>query len=89
MTQDAALIIRVNLKNEASMFYADSPDLLGLHICGPTAEQTCETVIKAVKALFKHNRGLNVNVIPVTTDTASFPKLAGPCGQFVVQRMAA
>ena len=89
MTQDAALILRVNLRRESGMFYADSPDLLGLHICGPTAEQTCQTVIKAVKALFKHNRKMDVEVVPATTDKESFPRITGLCEQFIVQRLYA
>lgn len=89
MTQDAALIVRVNLRREAGMFYADSPDLLGLHICGQTAEQTCLTVMKAVKALFKHNRGMDVEVIPATTNNEDFPRLTGLCNQFVVHRLSA
>jgi hypothetical protein len=84
MTQDAALIIRVNLRKDAGYFYADSPDLLGLHICGKTAEQTCETVMKAVKALFKHNRGMDVEVLPATTSDQNFPRISGPCEQFAV-----
>jgi len=84
MTHDAAWIIRVNLRREADMFYADSPDLMGLHICGKTAEQTCETVMKAVKALFKHNRNMDVEVLPATTSGENFPRISGPCEQFAV-----
>ena len=71
MTQDSALIIRVNLRKESGMFYADSSDLLGLHVCGTTPEKTCQTVIKAVKALFKHNRNMDVDVVPATSDQDS------------------
>lgn len=84
MTQDAALIIRVSLRREGDLFYAHSTDVPGLHICGPTAEQTCSTVIKAVKALFKHNRNMDVEVLPTTTDTEQFPRVTGPCEQFAV-----
>lgn len=86
MTQDAVTIIQVNVREEMGMCYADSPDLLGLHICGKTREQTLETVMKAVKALFKHNRKVDVTVKPVT-DAASFPKIGGPVRQFAVQAM--
>lgn len=84
MTQDSAFIIRVNLRRESDMFYADSPDLLGLHICGPTAEQTCQSVMKAVKALFKHNRGMDVEVLVATNSEQNFPRHTGPCEQFAV-----
>jgi hypothetical protein len=90
MTQDAAWIIRVNLRRESGMFYAESPDLIGLHICGKTQEQTCDTVIKAVKALIKHNRNLDVEVLPATHSEDNFPRISGPCEQFaVVPRMHA
>lgn len=89
MTHDAALIIRVNLREDSGYYYADSPDLLGLHICGKTPEQTCETMMKAVKALFKYNRKMDVEVVPATTNEESFPRLTGVCDQFVVQRLAA
>ena len=89
MTRDSALIIRVSIQEEPGFFYADSPDLPGLHVCGKTQEQTCTTVIKAIKALFKHNRNMNVIVIPATQDEDNFPQLSGLCEQFVVQRLAA
>ena len=85
----SALIIRVNVKEEPGFFYADSPDLPGLHVCGKTEEQTCTTVIKAIKALFKHNRKMDVEVVPATKNEESFPNLTWPCEQFVVQRLAA
>ena len=89
MTLDSALIIRVNIKEEPGFFYADSQDLPGLHVCGKSPEQICATVIKAVKALFKHNRNMDVEVIPATVDKDNFPRMTGPCEQFVVQRLAA
>ena len=89
MTHDSALIIRIDFRQEAEYFYAESPDLLGLHICGISAEQTCLTMIKAVKALFKHNRNMDVEVLPATTDGERFPELTGPCEQFVVHRLTA
>lgn len=84
-----ALIIRVNVKEEAGYWYANSPDLLGLHICGRSAEQACSSALKAVKALFKHNRGLDVDVMPATEEQDSFPRLKGPVDRFVVQPMHA
>jgi hypothetical protein len=86
MTHDSALIIRVKVTEDSGIYYADSPDLLGLHICGHSYEQTCKTVIKAVKALFKHNRKMDVEVIPATNDVKNFPRITGECEQYVVQR---
>ena len=88
MKQNAALIIRVKVTNDSGVFYAESPDLLGLHICGRSYEQTCQTVIKAVKALFRHNRNMDVEVVPATNNVESFPMFTGECEQYVVQRAA-
>ena len=89
MNHDAALIINVDIREESGVYFADSRDLPGLHICGRTAQQTCATVIKAVKALFKHNRNMDVEVVPATDDSESFPEIQGLCERFVVQRARA
>lgn len=88
MTQDAALIIKVNVTHEHGLFYAESPDLLGLHICGETPEQLCATVVKAVKALFKYNRQMDVDVIPATSKGSDFPGALLDCDHLVVQLAA-
>jgi hypothetical protein len=89
MTQDSALIIRIKVEQEGNMIYVSSQDLHGLHICGPTVEQTYQSLVKAVIALFKYNRKMDVEVIPATTDGKSFPQIIGLCEQLVVQRLAA
>lgn len=91
MTQDAALLIRVHVREDAEHFYAASTDLPGLHICAETREALCASTMKAVKALFKHNRGLDVDVLPVANSPESFPEMPMACvgDQFVIQRMAA
>lgn len=90
MTQDAALLIRVHVREDAEHFYAASADLPGLHICGASREDLCASTIKAVKALFKYNRGMDVEVTPVAVDADSFPRMPMACvgDQFVIQRMA-
>jgi hypothetical protein len=42
-----------------------------------------------VKALFKHNRNMDVEVVPATDDSESFPEIRGLCERFVVQRARA
>jgi predicted RNase H-like HicB family nuclease len=83
MTANTALVIKVELKKEGGIFYASSVDLPGLHVCGYTEDETCESVIPAVVALLKHNRGMDVRVIPATNDLESFPRLGHHCNQFV------
>lgn len=91
MTQDAAVLIRVNVREEPDYFYAASPDLPGLHVCGGTREQLCDSLIRALKALFKHNRNLDVQVLPVVPpESDDFPLMPAACfgDQFVVHRLA-
>ena len=85
MTQDAALVIKVAIREDSGVYYANSIDLIGLHVCGTNLEQTCVRVIKAIKALFKHSRGMDVEVMPVT-DTEAFPQTKLPVDTFVVHR---
>ncbi len=89
MTHDSVLLVRVNLSEQSGLFFASSPDVAGLNICGKTMEQTCASAVKAIKMLFKHNRGLDVQVMPATEDDDNFPVITGKCEQFAVQRLAA
>jgi predicted RNase H-like HicB family nuclease len=83
MTANAALVIKVELKKEDGIYYASSADLPGLHVCGYTADQTCDSVIEAVAVLLKHNRGMDVRVVPATNNLNEFPNLENHCNQFV------
>jgi predicted RNase H-like HicB family nuclease len=83
MTANSALLIKVEVRNEDGLFYASSVDLPGLHVCGETEDQTCESVIEAAQALLKFNRGMDVRVIPATTDLNEFPTTSHHCSQFV------
>ena len=91
MTQDAALLVRVNVREDADCFYASSADLPGLHICATSTEDLCASTIKAVKALFKHNHNMAVEVLPVAATPDEFPVMPMACAgdQFVIQRLAA
>ena len=88
MTNDAATVIRVKLSDEAGVWHASSNDLAGLHVCGLTVEVTCQRVLKAIKAIYKHGRGMDVEVIPATTPD-EFPILTKPCDHVVVRRIHA
>jgi hypothetical protein len=89
MTQEAAMLVRITVRNEGGYFYAASPDLPGLHVCGETEEQVCESALTSVKVLFKRNRRLDVHVAPLTDDLeVDGCDLAAMRG-VVVQRVAA
>jgi len=89
MTHEGALVLKVSVRQEGPVFYANSADLIGLHVCGDTLDIVCERVVKSVKAIFKHARGVDVEVLPTAQDFASFPSAKPTCEQFVVHRAAA
>ena len=88
MTTIGALLIKLNIREDGDFFYASSPDLLGLHVCGSSVQKTCDLVEKAIKAIFKHSRGIDVSVLPVTTDK-EFPSMKMNCEQLVIQQQLA
>lgn len=88
MTQDTALIISLQVRQEGEFFYVTSHDLSGLNVCGVDVEKTYQAVVKATKALYRHNWGYEVEVIPGTTDGKSFPKTMGLCDMLVIRKAA-
>jgi predicted RNase H-like HicB family nuclease len=88
MTKGAAYLLRVNMRTESGIWHASSNDLPGLHVCGDSIEKTCERVIKAIKAIFKHSKKLDVEVVPAS-DMNAFPEVKMPCEQFVIQQRLA
>ena len=88
MNQNATLVIKVDIREEADGFYASSPDLMGLHLRGPSKEKICESIVKTVKALFKHNRQIDVDVTLASADIDSFPSMDGICDMLVVRPSA-
>ena len=85
MTQSATLVIKVDIREDAGIYYASSPDLMGLHLRGPSKEKICESVVKTVKALFKHNRQMDVDVTLASADIENFPSNNGACDMLVVR----
>jgi len=89
MTQNSAMIVSLTVRQQSGMYYVTSSNLPGLNVCGDDVERTYQSVVKVVKALFKHNWGFEVEVWPATTDGKEFPKMMHLCDQIVVQRKAA
>ena len=86
MGDESALIVAIRVQELEGFFYAASPDVPGLHVCGETAEQTLASARLAVQKLFKQNRDLDVFVMPASEDADSFPRVVGPVDKFIVQR---
>ncbi len=89
MTQDTTMIVELDVRESEGMWFVTSKNLDGLNVCGDTIESTYQSVVKAVKALYKYNRGFDVEVHPATTDGKDFPEMMHLCDQIVVQRKAA
>lgn len=87
MTQSATLVIKVDIREDAGMYYASSPDLMGLHLRGSSKEKICESVVRTVKALFKHNRQMDVDVTLASADIDNFPNKEAACDMLVVRPM--
>lgn len=86
---DLAHVVKIAIHGDSGQgYYAHSADIPGLHVCGESLELTCGRIVKAIKAIFKHSRGMDVDVRPATLgldDGAPQEK----CDHFVVQRLAA
>ena len=80
------MVIRITVRDEGGYFYAASPDLPGLHVCGETEEQVCQSALASVKALFKHNRKLDVRVVPLASDLEAHTCAITTLQGVVVQR---
>lgn len=89
MTQETVALLRIKIRQEGEHYYAASDDLPGLHVGGFSAEQACESALRAVRVLFKANRGLDVDVFPVADDALMFPTPVSRCERFVVRRLSA
>lgn len=61
-------IVTVNMREEAGLFLASSSDVPGLHVCGETRQKAIDSTTKAIKALFLHNKKMDVKVWLATSD---------------------
>ena len=89
MGQTAPLLLKVDIREESGLFFASSPHLLGLHLCGPSKEQICDSLLRAVQLLFKQNRQMDVTVSIVNTDLETFPRMPENCEHLLVQQTSA
>jgi predicted RNase H-like HicB family nuclease len=83
MTQPQALLVQLDIQPDGEHFYGSSRDVPGLHVCGNTREEVCESAVAAIKFLFKHNRGVNVEVKPMADSFDSFAQPMAACDRFV------
>lgn len=89
MTNDTRMIVELNVRQDGGLWFVTSTNLSGLNVCGDSIESTYQSVVKAVQALYRHNRGFEVEVWPATTDGKDFPEMMHLANQVVVQRKAA
>lgn len=74
MEDRTVFIVNIAVERRPGYFYAVSHDLPGLHVCGDTEEHMRESVVLAIKTLFKRNRSLDVAVRPVAESIDAFPR---------------
>lgn len=73
MTSSSPLaIVTVMIERRDGYIFAHSDDVPGLDLCSQNEESIAKNILAGIKLLFKLNRGLNVEVMPVT-DLATFP----------------
>ena len=57
-------IVRLDVRDRGSYLSARCKDVPGLHVAGKTAEAIRSSAMKAVKDLYKRNKGEDVEVFP-------------------------
>jgi hypothetical protein len=83
MTQAQALVVEIEFQHVGDFVYASSRDVPGLHVCGGNRDEACESAVSAIKYLFKHNRGMKVDVRPAADDFESFAQPMQNCDRFI------
>lgn len=60
--------VRIKIEHRAGSIYVSSDDVPGLWLWGKDPDQVLNNVAPAIKALYKHNRGIEVEVeeVPVS-----------------------
>ena len=81
----SACIIELKIRSREGYFSIISPDLPGLHVCGESTESALSSAVLAVKELFRRNRHIDVDVMPVAPTIDSFPTVAPSFDRLVVQ----
>lgn len=77
-TDTPVTIARILVRPLGEQLYARGPDVPGLHIYGANIDQLWPRVMIGIKALFKLNKGTDVEVIPAG-DAHEFPSAPAPC----------
>jgi hypothetical protein len=62
-THGPVTIVQVNVKQDATGYYASSPDIFGLNMRGDSFDALCECVVEGIKWLYKLNHQLDVDVV--------------------------
>jgi hypothetical protein len=65
-------IVEVEIQRKDGYVFANSKDVPGLHLCSQDPQVVAQSIIPAIKMLFKLNRGLDVEVVPAA-DIDAFP----------------
>ena len=68
----AYMVIEVQFKTQDGYLHVTSEQVPGLYLCGPDPQDVIDDIIPAIKALFKLNRGWDVEVVP-ETEASQFP----------------
>jgi len=69
-------LIQIKIQQENGFYYITSDDVPGLHLWGDNIEVLFSDIIPAIKALYKHNKGIEVELFPAE-DPDVFPCVKG------------
>lgn len=81
----AYAVIEVHFEFRYGRLHVRSEDVPGLYLCGPDTEKVMDDIIPAIKALFKLNRGWDVEVVP-ETEISEFPEARSRLGIPIAQK---
>jgi hypothetical protein len=57
------ICVRLKVVSSEGRIYISSDDVPGLYLWGTDPEEVFESVVPAIKELFKHNKGMDVEVV--------------------------
>ena len=83
----AGTVVWVRLGREDDFYFAWSPDVPGLHLCGTDRDALIQDIPAALAFLFRENSGVSVSVQPYAPVT-EFPRPSETDDRFVVQMVA-
>ena len=62
MTDQTIETVRIKIEEREGCVYVSSDDVPGLWLWGKDSDQVLNNVVPAIKVLYKHNRGIDVEV---------------------------